>query len=279
MVDFNLLICYLLNMEELHKQFVKLGRERHKITYKLLALLPKIYESEVYKKYYPTIYEYAGKLAGLSHGVVEKALSLDQKLEDKPCLQRAIETQGIHKVAIVANLATPETDEVFADKVENMSKGALQELSKELRGKRQKITIELDEEMESMFLKLKEQLGVSDDKDALKQILEFVTKIPGEKRDNLKKPCSRCIPAHKKRQAGDKCTYPGCNKPAEVFHHRDRFSNKKSHDSVVALCKQHHEFAHNGVLEDETTWKLKLQNTPTEQSDLLYRKYRQASLL
>ena len=64
------------NITTLHKEFIRLGKVRNKITYKLLSLLPKIVEFEIYKKYnYSSIYEYAGKLAGLSHSVVEKALA------------------------------------------------------------------------------------------------------------------------------------------------------------------------------------------------------------
>jgi hypothetical protein len=109
------------NLDSIHKQFLILGRERHKITYKLLALLPQIYKEKVYEKHgFATIYEYAGKLAGLSHSTVEKALKLEEKLKDKPLLQKAIETQGVHKVAIIANLATSENEKMFVDKVENI---------------------------------------------------------------------------------------------------------------------------------------------------------------
>lgn len=168
----------------LHRQFVQLGRERNKITYKLLALLPQIYKSKIYEeKGYATIYKYAGKLAGLSHSIVEKALKLEDKLKDKPCLQKAIETQGIHKVSIIANLATMQTDAFFADKVENMSKPALQQWSKEIRmetqnwpkGREEKpaMKIELDDKMEFLFLKLKNKFGKNlSNKEALRKILQ-----------------------------------------------------------------------------------------------------------
>lgn len=281
-------------MEELHKQFVKLGRERNRITYKLLALLPEIFKQEIYREHgCATIEEYAGKFAGLSPGVVKKALGLEKKLEDKPFLQAAIETQGVHKVAIVANLATPETDKALADKVENMSTGALQELSREIRGKKEGITIELDEEMRFMFLKLKKKLGVFSNKETLRQILkaqsENTTKITkgqenlAEKRDKKTKTCSRTVSVHQKRELGDHCVYPRCDDPAEIFHHRERFSKNQSHESVVPLCRYHHEFVHNGLIENEqddpSKWRRKLSEAPTEQADLLYRKYRKASLL
>ncbi len=224
---------------------------------------------------YDTIYEYAGKLAGLTHGVVEKALKLDKKLEDKPCLQKAIETQGVHKVAIVANIATAETDEMFADKVENMSMRSLQEFSREIRGKKLKIKIELDDDMEFMFLKLKKELGIKNNQEVLRELLrkttqqkpKNVTKNTAEKRDKTQKKPSRYIPATQRNKLSEKCSHPGCNKPADVVHHRDRFSKSRSHKSITPLCKTHHEFAHNGITE------------PLQSADILYRKYRQAALL
>ncbi|MDD3861947.1 MAG: hypothetical protein PHP74_03620 [Candidatus Gracilibacteria bacterium] len=336
-----------LNTADLHKQFLLLGRERNKITYKLLALLPQIYKRKIYEKHgFATIYEYAGKLAGLSHSTVEKSLKLEKKLENKPLLQKAIETRGVHKVAIIANLATPETEKMFVDKITNMSKPALQQLSKELRGK---ITgkiqttwqIEMDEEMMKMFLKLKKNLGKFgselSNKEAMRRMLKKweemsegkepkvvmgknvkpqtqakkKQEIPGENKrcpsnltchsregGNLPQfsatnsidsrlrgndtatrstrfarfaPASRYIPIAKKRlilaQTNGGCAHPNCQNPAQIFHHQQRFFQTKNHESIISLCKIHHEFAHNGITE-----------IPTE-ADRLYRKYRQTSLI
>jgi hypothetical protein len=302
---------------DLHKQFVLLGRERNIITYKLLALLPEIYKQQIYKKYKcATIIEYAGKFAGLSKQVVLKALKLHENLKDKPFLQKAIETQGIHKVALIARIATPETDKAFADKVENMSATAIQTLSKELRRESNvnennsgdfvvkkcqaapiKMTIELDTEMQFLFLKLKNQMDKSlSNKEALRIILERLTdqkKIRQhffeEKNDKKEKICSRkqktssrYIPIKIKNEAinktDGKCSYPNCSKPAEVFHHPDRFSNSKSHESIISLCKIHHEFAHNGIIKNERTdpkkWQLQISNQQMLFTDKLFRKYR-----
>jgi len=108
---------------------------------------------------------------------------LENKLKDKPYLQRAIETQGIHKVALVAQIATSQTDAFFADKVENMSKPALQQLSKEIRMEEQNwpkeeksgVKIELDNGMEFLFLKLKNKLGKNlSNKEALRRMLQIL---------------------------------------------------------------------------------------------------------
>lgn len=119
--------------ESLHLKFVKLGSDRRKLTNELLALLPEIYEKKIYRKYAATIVEYAGKFGGLSKGVVLKRLRLEKYLEEKPLLKEAIKTEGVHKVALVANLATAETEAIWVDKLKNMSKAAVQELSKERR--------------------------------------------------------------------------------------------------------------------------------------------------
>ena len=269
--------------KDLHREFVQLGRERNRITYKLLALLPKIYEEKIYEKQgYGNIYEYAARIAGLSPGVVQKTIKLEKKLKDKPHLQKAIETQGINKVGIVAGLATKENEKDLADKVTHMSKPALQEYSKELRGK---VTVswqvELDEEMMFMFLELKKKLGKNlSNKETLRKILEIqggpkkTKKIPGEKVKQTKKlvkipreKVSRYVATHKKRDLSPQCSHPGCCKPAETIHHPDRFSETQTHENLKPLCKEHHEFAHNGISE------------PMQPADYQYRKYRQKALL
>ncbi|MBT6068993.1 hypothetical protein HOG48_04520 [Candidatus Peregrinibacteria bacterium] len=343
------------NIKIIHHEFVNLGRQRNKLTYQLLSLLPKIYKENIYLKYRcATIYEYAGKYAGLSNSVVKKTLKLEESLEGKPHLREIIKTQGIHKVALIAKLATTETDETFAKNVENMSRNALQELSKELRTKRNsdgddgdddgdsngrnfcqaaqgEFTIQLDPEMQLLFLKIKKRLekeqgvGLSN-KSAFKNMLEKINDAcsdgynesgvpPHESRDDKKFSgeklgVSKEIPANGKRyisakqkrrvltKTNGKCTYPGCNKPSEHFHHRDRFSVSKNHNSIVPICKAHHEFAHNGLILNEKMepdrWELMLERNDNGQNDdggcndgqarvynpdKLYEKYRKKYLL
>ncbi|MDP2642534.1 MAG: hypothetical protein Q8P62_01680, partial [Candidatus Peregrinibacteria bacterium] len=121
--------------KELHREFLKLGANRRKLTNELLALLPEVFDRKIYLKYAATIIEYAGKFGGLSKGVVLKRLRLEKYLSDKPKLRDAIKTEGIHTVALVASVATADTEEAWVDKLKNMSKNAIQELSKEVRNK------------------------------------------------------------------------------------------------------------------------------------------------
>lgn len=203
----------------LHREFVKLSFDIIKMKNKLISLLLEIYEQEIYKKHgCRTIYEYAFKYAKLSKEVVDKAVRTLKHLENKPFLKSAIETQGIHKVALVATIATPETDRIFAGHVENMSKPALFEFSKELRIKggncervgdadgnrqmqisikdekigvvktqfcqavRSKMQIELDAEMQTLFLKFKGKYAKNlSNKEALRMMLK---KVDGMEMEN-----------------------------------------------------------------------------------------------
>lgn len=289
--------------------------EKNKIQYKLLSLLPEIFRTEIYKQYTETIEGYAWKFAQIPSSVVQKTLKLEKHLQNKPLLKAAISQVGVHKVAILATI--PESDEVLADKVIHMSKPALQELSKELRARAcdnstecravpTTITIQLDPEMTTLFLKLKKKYPNQNNQEVMKKILEKanenISHKPTEKgvvlqTKNTPKPnpspgmkitkapaaASRYINKHTKQQAliksNHKCSYPNCNKPPSVFHHPDRFAKTKTHTNIRPLCKTHHEFAHNNLIQNETqpptNWKLQFA-TVSNPIDLLYRKYKQA---
>ncbi|MBI4975349.1 hypothetical protein HZC20_01605 [Candidatus Peregrinibacteria bacterium] len=227
-------------------------------------------------------------------------------------------------------------EKMLADKIENISKTAIQEWSKELRGKIQtNWQIEMDEEMMTMFLKLKKKFGENlSNKEAMRRILKKIDndgfsmmeggvggdevsmmgkneisrtqaqnplKIPGgnheiflkssakggeneksfieisKKHENIKQffsetqKITRYIPSARKKEilsaTNGKCSHQHCVQPAQIFHHQVRFSQIQNHDSVIPLCKTHHEFAHNGITE------------PMNQTDFLYRDYRQKALL
>src|SRR3989339_994630 len=179
----------MIEAQNLHLEFVRLGAMRHKLKNKMLIILPEIYKSGIYKKYAGSIFEYAGKYGDIAKTTVIKRLRLEKNLENKKYLRAAIEKVGVHKVAMVAKLATAETDKAFAEKVLNMSKEAVQSLSKELREKdgadrgQMKICechavarttkIELEEESTFHFMKLKAKLGKHlSDKEALKIMLK-----------------------------------------------------------------------------------------------------------
>lgn len=174
------------NSKELHREFVATAFDIIKMKNRLMALLLEIFEREIYKEHgCSTIYKYGFKYARLSKEVIDKALRTLKHLDDKLFLRQAIETQGIHKVAMVATIATPETDKVLAGHVENMSKAALFEFSKELRyghdkceAVRSVMKVELDEEMQVIFLRLKERYAKDcSNAEALKIMLKKLDEV------------------------------------------------------------------------------------------------------
>lgn len=344
--------------KDLHRKFVNLGNDRRRLANQLLAMLPEIFARGIFRKYTRTIEEYAGKFGGLSESVVRKRLRLEKYVYDKPKLKEAIATEGVHKVALVASLATVDNEAAWADKIKNMSKPAIQELSKEVRYKMengeisagrgvninlfenkenencktthcaaapQRIRIELEGELYFMFLKLKKKYGEKlTNQELMQKIFEenlngesgrksqevgrkasqhqSVKIVPGDNVEdrNLHEKFKdvdgsgkitketkipRYIRVHIRRnllhKMDSKCTYPGCERPAQVFHHTDRFANSHSHESIKPMCEIHHEFAHNGLIQNENStaqnWQLQLQGGELDKIDQLYRKYRQVS--
>jgi hypothetical protein len=65
-------------------------------------------------------------------------------------------------------------------------------------------------------------------------------------------PAKRYIPAEVRKivqeEFGDRCSAPGCTKPAENLHHEKGFMKDQCHDPryLKPLCKGHHELAHFG---------------------------------
>ncbi|PJC38560.1 hypothetical protein CO044_04370 [Candidatus Peregrinibacteria bacterium CG_4_9_14_0_2_um_filter_38_9] len=190
-----------MNKSELHKKFVKLGREKSHISHQLLAILPEIYEKSVFFDYgCSSIYEYAARFGdGLSAGVVDKVLKLKENLANCPSLFETVATQGVHKVAIIASLANTENEKELVAVVENMNKDAVQEYSKTKRGKKMRIVtkIEMDEEMEFLFLKLKKKLKTASNKETMKRLLQALNMqfFPEEKSKNqqIKPTCKENV--------------------------------------------------------------------------------------
>jgi hypothetical protein len=77
---------------------------------------------------------------------VVDVLRVAKKLDDKPMLKKVFEEgkQGWSKIRTVANVATPETDGLWAKRVETLSKVAVQELAKEVRKQNEESSLSLD---------------------------------------------------------------------------------------------------------------------------------------
>jgi len=106
----------------LHQEFQAYGKNAKHWIRKCQLLLPKIRDEEVWKKKgFSSIYEYAAKLAGMSHNSVNEALRVLDKIEDKPLIREKVEKYGVNRVAPVVRMVTKETQEFWANKVEKMS--------------------------------------------------------------------------------------------------------------------------------------------------------------
>ena len=257
---------------------------------RLMALLLEIYEKEIYKEQgCTTIYEYGFKFAKLSRETVQLALRTLRNTEDKPLLRAKIATQGVYKVAMVAKLATPETDKIFAEHVE-MPKETLFEYAKELRNGKcvaTKVTIELDEETQILFNQLKKKLAANtSNTEALKIILKSipgnVSPKPGKTAQTRDERLPARTPSNQKKRevykkTNGKCAYTACTKPIENYHHTVPFAFSHSHDSLIGLCKTHHEFCHQGLVLNELqkpeNWELSLKPHKSLY-DNLYLKYK-----
>ncbi|MDZ4244834.1 MAG: HNH endonuclease signature motif containing protein, partial [Candidatus Gracilibacteria bacterium] len=289
----------LLAAKNLHKKFISLGNQRNKITHELILLIPEIYKKEIYKSYgCANIYEYAARFGGgLSAGVVDKVIKVEKKLSEVSCqnLFETVREQGVHKVAMVAFMATKENEKELIKMVENLPKPAVQEYSREMRGKisRAPMKIELDGVMRYQLEKMKHKMRVQSNKEILKRLIQaqFDHFFPGENFEEVKddgeiaeivggraeaeavkksKKITRYIPKQKRTETltktGGRCSSPNCERPATEFHHENGYAKTKSHDNLIALCKLHHKIIHAGIYREPT------------KTDLLYLEHRKLAL-
>lgn len=274
--------------KELHKKAKYYGQQVRKYKNKFIGLLPEIYKRRIYKaEGFNSITEYASKLAGLSHDTVRKVLSLDEKLADKPVLKEQLTSGkvGWSKLNIIADLATPNTQHIWAKHTKNMSKSALESFKSKLKHNNDVMAMESDpgvapnsddkalykEQFENFTVKLSPetitQLKIlkhqSKNAGTWNEFMqEVINKInPSSKKQNSSKPNtssnSRYIPRHYKEKAFEKtngiCSVPTCNKPGTIYHHKTYFAHGGAHEQVVLMCKTCHELEHNSVFDYKFT--------------------------
>ena len=255
-----------MNDNEYYTLFKKKGAIATKAKNEFIAMIPRIYHNKIYKnKGFGSIYECAAKIGSVSHRVVDEILRLDKKLEDKPKTKSKIAAVGLSKVKAVANTVTKETDAEWSQKVTKLTRSALEtqvrDIKNSIPGDRIPNTTQevvFDNEFENFSVKLDPKIILK-----LKQLKNKMPKgtnwnevfeklLPGEpkpqKNPKASNPKSRAVPAQKRREALNKssglCSAPGCNKPATEIHHKKPWSIFRSHKDLEALCKGHHELAH-----------------------------------
>lgn len=252
-------------MEDIHELFVKFGSNAKVWINKCKMLLPEIDRQKIwYKKGFGSIYEYAAKLAGLSHGQVQDALRIMKKIEDKPALLRVAEKKGLGSVRPAATIATIETQEFWANKAEKMPVRTFETYVRESRHvttfDQKAIQMTLSQETADKLEKIK------GDRNWEELIKEFISLREGkkpEKIENAKRYISKKIERYAVNKTNGKCAYPGCCKDYQVLHHSERFAKTKEHDpdKIIPLCNEHHKLVHFGLVENESQppekWKIR----------------------
>lgn len=279
---------------ELYNFYRKTGAESLKCQRRLVAALPEIFKRKLYRKYkFASIYEFAAKLSGLSHRVVDDALYVAKKTYGKPELQRQIMKHGLNKVRVVMNTATPETDHEWAEKVKTMTKSELETHVRDIRkitpgSKNDKDTNNDSPQgtvQNTLFNDIPEPLKVDYmsnyilfkanlDPNTIKKLEIIKTKMgkgttwndvfnklavpasPKIKRKYKQRAHkSRSLPAKKRCEMPEICEVPGCNKPATEIHHVDRWAITKNNKNVKSLCREHHKLTHRGYIDEKNAMK------------------------
>lgn len=298
---------------ELYKLAQEYGLRAKQWMRKFEGLLPEIYRRKLYKRRgFASIHEFSAKLAGMSHEKVDKILRLSNQLEDKPALKALLEsgTASYCKIEKVAYVATPETEEAWAEKVLTVPQPALELCVQEARkNNREEVTLqsnfipekvtdefstisfkigtELEYELRLLKQKLEkeqgETLGFAEvlqellkayksnqgQKPAPKRIIQLCPNCIKEKANEsaqwteTKRPIPMAVQHLVTARQNDKCAFPNCKKPPEIFHHTLRFALSKTHnpDYIVHLCTPHERLAHAGLIENEekatSEWRIK----------------------
>ena len=124
------------DLEKIHENFVEFGKQAKDWKRKCLMLLPAVDKYRIWElKKFPSIFEYAAKLAGLSRATVEDALWILKKAEGKPAIMNVIEKKGLNAVRPVLKICTKENQDFWAKKAENMSVQSLRVYVNEVKNK------------------------------------------------------------------------------------------------------------------------------------------------
>ncbi len=276
-------------VQELHVRFVNYGRNAREWMRKCVMLLPEIERERVWeKKGFGSVYEYAGKLAGMSRSCVDEALRVLKRIQDKPELILVAEERGINAVKPVATIATPDTAAFWAGKVETMSKNTLEVYVHEVRDQekkceinseatqllpRKELTMTLDPSLAAQLEKLCVASG-GDWNVVMRKLLEARDAVLEHEQPEAVEATSRHIPAEIEKfvikRSGGLCEFPKCTRAYAILHHTQRFALEEVHDParLVALCVAHERLVHLGLIayEDEAPnkWAVREEADPSE---------------
>jgi len=281
-----------LSDKELYVICKKWGAEVLAARRKFAGLLPEVWRREKFenergaswlkRRGFTCLYEFAAKLAGMSRDQVDLVVRVERRLEDKPVLREALVSGkiSVNKLARVVSISTAENQRDILEKVETLSKSALEVFVHDFKRADENFNglqmpkynqivvpghgLKLDEDIENELLQMQEK-GL-DVNGLLRELLkerkaklEARKKVVAEKQEPecedraiIGYPAKRYVPAEvrkiTKEEFGEKCSVAGCSKKSENLHHEKPFAIAQSHnpDNLKPLCKGHHELAHAG---------------------------------
>ncbi len=248
-----------MNDNEFYSLFQKRGKNARQAVNEFIAMIPEAYRRRIYiKKGFGSIYEMAAKVGGISRNMVDEVARVDEKLIDMPELRSKIAEVGLSKVKTVANTATKETDHEWAEKITKMTRGALET---EIRDSKNPIPgesipttpqlIEFEHFQAKLNPKIILKLKIIKSKirkgATWNEVFSKLVNLPESRPQKNPKPSNpkkRNIATARRRDLEGKCSIQGCKKPATEIHHKKPWAKFRSHDDLEALCKNHHELAH-----------------------------------
>jgi len=196
--------------------------------------------------------------------------------ENLPAAQREIQ-QNTHNLLTTDNLPAPAN---------NISAQNLPETKQTTHKKI--VAMELDQDLIEELEKLK---GEGSWNELMSQLLRMREEQLQSQKPEPVETESRHMPIKISRYAFEltngTCSYPGCTKPAAIYHHTQRFALQKIHDPdrLHLLCKCHENLAHHGLIENEDsnpkTWKIRAnpdKSSAKYKIDTLVQKFRKTAI-
>lgn len=255
-----------MNDKELYNHCLELSLQIHYFRNKFIALLPEVNKRKLFLKHgMHSIYEFGAKLAGLSNETVKRVLKLSESLQDKPILRKMFKEArvGWSKLEVAAKIVTPENEAEISSKLLTISKSALETLVKDTREVEAPLKIILESFPVKLSRKTMNRLRVfklNCEKRAkrplswghcLNMMLDKCENLPKKKiaTTSKLKIKTRYIPTAIKTEVmartNQMCGHSNCFKPAQVLHHEIPFAVSKNHESLIPLCKDHHDIVHH----------------------------------
>ena len=184
--------------------------------------------------------------------------AIQKHIEDKPALKEVLSKVGVHKMRTIATMATKENQKELAEKLQTMSKPALELYAREQKAPRMEIppggdfkllSFHVEPEVELELRKLKAKGETFND--VMKKLLAMApkkTEPKPQKNPRPSNPKSRQASIKQRSEAllktNGKCSIEGCNEPAAEIHHEDSWAIGRNHDKLKPLCRPHHELEH-----------------------------------